>query len=145
VLPGAGSAQVGSDALGGVVNVVTHRGLFSDQPRTTALVRARGSEPGASYSQAARMRITGPRAGIEVGGGIRSIDYLTSADGRIPDSGMREENASVRGAVRSGAALLDAEYSHYAARDIGLPGFTGGAVIEGSYPLQGRCVQGRVR
>jgi hemoglobin/transferrin/lactoferrin receptor protein len=138
VLPGAGSAHVGSDALGGVVNVVTQRNLFADQPRTTAMVRARGSEPGAAYSQSGRLRIAGPHAGIEVGGGIGSTDYLTSADGRIPDSGMREENASVRGAARAGSATLDAEYSHYAARDIGLPGFTGGAVIEGSYPLQGR-------
>ena len=139
VMPGAASAQFGTDALGGVVNIVTHGSLFEDAPRVSAVLGARGSEPGGSYGQTARVRVTSPHLGLELSGGLSNLDYLP--DGRVPNSGDREEDFVARGGARLGAATLDVEHSHHAARDVGLPGFTGGAVIAGSYPLQGREAQ----
>ena len=141
VMPGAGSAQYGSDALGGVVDIVTHRSLFEDAPRMTGMIGARGAEPGGSYSQNARVRVVGPAGGFELAGGVAALDYLNTPAGRVPNSGDREEDFAARGAMKWRRATLDIEHSHHAARDVGLPGFTGGAVTAGSYPLQGRDAQ----
>ena len=141
VMPGAASAQFGTNALAGVVNVVTHRSLFADTPRGSVVLGARGSEPGGSYSENARLRFVSRNAGFEVQGGLGRLDHLRTPDGVVPNSGNREENYAVRAGTRLGAATLDVEHSHHAARDVGLPGFTGGAVIAGSYPLQGRDAQ----
>ncbi len=141
VLPGAASGQFGSDALAGVINIVTHRSLFGDTPRLTAALDARGSEPGGSYTQNARARFTSPRGGLEVSGGLGNLDHLHTPDGSVANSGDREEDFAVRGGTKWGPATFDVEHSHHAARDVGLPGFTGGAVVAGSYPLEGRDAQ----
>ena len=141
VMPGAASAQFGTNALAGVVNVITHRSLFSDTPQSSVVLGARGSEPGGSYTESARVRFLTRNAGIEVMGGLGRLDHLRTPDGIVPNSGNREDNYAVRGGARFGSASLDVEHSHHAARDVGLPGFTGGAVIAGSYPLQGRDAQ----
>jgi hemoglobin/transferrin/lactoferrin receptor protein len=141
VLPGAASAQFGTDALGGVVNIVTHRSLFADRAATSVAVGADVAEPGGARSQTAKVRVTGPRGGFEATGGFGAVDYLETPDGRVPDSGDREDHYAMRGALGVRNATIDFEHTHHAARDVGLPGFTGGAVIAGSYPLQGREAQ----
>lgn len=141
VMPGAASAQFGTNALAGVVNVITHRSLFADTPSSSVVLGARGSEPGGSYSESARLQFLSRNAGFEVLGGLGRLNHLRTPDGIVPNSGNREDNYAVRGGARFGAASLDVEHSHHAARDVGLPGFTGGAVIAGSYPLQGRDAQ----
>lgn len=141
VMPGASSAQFGTDALGGVVNVVTHRSLFADATATSITMGARAAEPGGSFSQTARLRVTAPRGGFEATGGFGAVDYLDTPSGRVPNSGDREQDYAFRGALGVRHATIDFEHTHHAARDVGLPGFTGGTVIAGSYPLQGREAQ----
>src|SRR5439155_9113936 len=69
------------------------------------------------------------------------LDCWHAPHGRIPSSRDREDDFVARAGTRFGAGALDVEHSHHGARDVGLRGFTGGAVIAGSYPLQGREAQ----
>jgi hemoglobin/transferrin/lactoferrin receptor protein len=150
LMPGASSAQHGSDALGGVVNIVTQRSLFADRATASYVLQARASEPGQSWSNSARARFAGPRMGLELSGGLGGLDHLRTALGAIPNSGHREEDFAVRGAARLGRASLDLEHAHHAVHDAGLPAFSspsasGEAVAtaasSGSYPLQRRRAQ----
>lgn len=138
LLPGATSAQFGSDAMGGVINMVTHRSLFSPEPRIGLSMTARGSDPGRSWKLSQRARWTTSRFGLEVAGGRGGLGSLVSAERRIPNSGYHDEDWSARAAYRLGDALFDYEHAHEAAYDIGLPAFDDDAGATGSYPLQGR-------
>ncbi len=69
LMPGAGGVEYGSDAMGGVVNFVTHRPLFADQRSLTLGLSARGSDPGGEFAQSTRLRWRSPMWGAEVSGG----------------------------------------------------------------------------
>ena len=144
VMPGASSAQYGSDAIGGVVNLVTHRGLFEDRPTMDFTLTARGSEPGDGNAQQLRGRIRASWCGVELGGGVGSLDALRTPEGRLPNSGYQEDNYSARGALQVGFGMVDYEHTRQAAHDVGLPafngafGFSAATGTAGVYPLQSR-------
>ena len=138
--PGAGSAQYGSDALAGVVNLVTHRSLFAATPATTLTLSGRVSEPGQEQSEYARLRVMGHNLGGELSGGLGRLQYLNTPDGRVGNSGHHEQDVTGRLAYRLGAATFDAEHSRHAAYDIGLPAFSSNSGARGEFPLQARDV-----
>jgi outer membrane receptor protein involved in Fe transport len=138
VMPGAGSAQYGSDALGGVVNFVTQRPLIEPDVRQAVTLSARASDPGGSWSQSARWRLSGPRFGLELSGGAGGQEYMRTPDGRIANSGSKERNLGGRAALRLGIATLDYERSQQRGYDIGLPAFGSRSGSAGTYPLQRR-------
>jgi len=150
LIPGAGSAQVGSDALGGVVNIVTHRSLFADHPITSLIVQARAADPGLSWSNAVGARFLGPRVGLELSGSLGGLDHLNTPRGALDNSGDREDDFGVRAAARLGRTTLDLEHTQHAVHDAGLPAFSLPVAGEapaatsgnsGSYPLQQRRAQ----
>jgi outer membrane cobalamin receptor len=138
LLPGASSAEFGSDALGGVVNLITHRTLFADSPQTSVSLTARAAEPGGSRAQHLRARMSTRHWGLDVSGGLGRLRALSTPDGDLPNSGDHEEDLTARTAVRWRGATLDYEHSHHAAYDIGLPAFGTTGASSGVYPLQGR-------
>lgn len=136
--PGASSAQYGSDAMGGVVNFVTHRSLLDSRSNATLTLQGRGSAPDGGWGQSARLRRTGPRLGWELAGGAGGLRELVTPGGREPNSGNRERNLAARLNARLGSAVLDLEHAHSAAFDIGLPAFSDTNGSTGAYPLQVR-------
>lgn len=138
--PGASSAQYGSDALAGVVNLVTHRSLFANTPAATLTLSGRFTEPGGEQNQYARLRVTGKRLGAELSGGLGRLNHLATPDGRMDNSGHHEQDLSGRLAYRLGDASFDVEHTAHAAYDIGLPAFSSNTGSRGGYPLQARDV-----
>lgn len=138
VMPGAGSAQYGSDALGGVVNFVTHRPLLTPSPRQSLSIGARASDPGAQWSQTTTWRFTGERLGLEFSGGTGRQDFMRTPDGRVANSGSHDQNLSGRATLRLGTSTLDYEHAAQRGYDIGLPAFGDAAGSHGTYPLQSR-------
>lgn len=137
VLPGAGSVRYGSNALGGVVNLVTRRPLLG--PRTATLqVSTRLMEPGAGQAGSLRGQWRGPRWGIEVAGGAGRLDALSTPAGEVPNSSYNEANASLRVVARARGTLFEAEHKHSLAHDVGLPAFNSDAGSSGTYPRRGR-------
>lgn len=129
---GAAGAQYGSDAIGGVINLVTHRPLFAAQSLLSARLSARGSEPGDDYLQSGRLAFVSPRFGAELNLGQGHQNELVTARARVPNSGSHDGDFSARAAAKLGAGTLDLEHAHHASRDVGLP------ALDGSYPLISR-------
>lgn len=136
--PGAGGAAFGSDALAGVVNLVTLRPLFAPKPSLTTSWTVRGAEPGDEGALSGRIALRSANLGAEVQGGLARVGAFVTPDGPLVNSGDREEDLSARVAARTHALSLDYEHSHHAAIDVGLPAFDGGGGATASYPLQAR-------
>lgn len=138
IQPGASSAQFGSDALGGMVDLTTHRSLLADQRRITLGLNARGTLPGEQFDESARIRCVGPGIGGEIYGSLSKLGSLATPDGPVPNSGYHGQDVSVRLQSQLGEGVFDYEHTAHASRDIGLPAFTSSAGAMARYPLQGR-------
>ena len=129
---GAAGAQHGSDAIGGVINLVTHRPLFAHQPSLSGRLSARGSEPGDQYAQSGRLKFVSPRFGAELNLGQGHQNELVTPREHVLNSGSHDADFGARTAFKLGAASLDFEHTHHAAHEVGLP------ALDGSYPLISR-------
>lgn len=138
IQPGASSAQFGSDALGGMVELSTHRSLLGPERVTTLSLNARGAVPGDNLDQSARVRCVGPVLGGEVFAGLASLRALSTPDGEVPNSGYHDQDVSVRTQAQLGQGVFDFEHTTHASRDIGLPAFTSSAGAKAEFPLQSR-------
>ena len=138
VQPGASSAQYGSDALAGVVQLRTHRSLFADAPAISLLLASRVAAPGDFYQQNARLRWMSSSAGLEVAGGLGQLGALVTPQGRVPRSGSRDQELTVHGMAQRAGWMLDGEHTRHAATDVGLPAFSSSAGAHAEYPLQAR-------
>lgn len=138
VQPGASSAQFGSDALAGVVQLRTHRSLLSDTPTTSLRVSSRASTPGDAYQQNARLRWMSHSVGLELAGGLGQLGALVTPAGRVANSGSRDQEISLRSMASFGNWSVDGEHSRHLARDIGLPAFSSSSGSHAEYPRQSR-------
>ena len=137
LMPGAGGAQFGSDALGGVVALNTHRDLLGVH-RSTLLLTGRSGGPGDERSGMARVRWMAPTFAAEMSGGLGSLGALVTPDGRVPHSSYREDEYAARLQARLGISTFDLERTRHAAHDIQLPAFNDLAGSHAEYPLQSR-------
>jgi len=137
LMPGAGGAQFGSDALGGVVELSTHRPLLGER-RAMLLLTGRSGGPGDERSGMSRLRWMTPALGAEVSAGAGALSALVTPDGRVPHSSYREDEWSARLQAKLGASWFDVERTDHAARDIQLPAFNSNAGSHAEYPLQSR-------
>jgi hemoglobin/transferrin/lactoferrin receptor protein len=138
LMPGASSTLYGSDALAGVVNLVSHRSLFSESPSSAITLSADTGEPGGLRSQNLRTAFMTRGFGIELRGNLRNVESLHTPRGEVANSGDRGQNCSGRAALALGSTVMDYEHLHMNALDIGLPAFSSDQGSIGSYPVQGR-------
>lgn len=138
VLPGAGSSQFGSSALGGAVQLISHRDLISHRPAATFTLISHAATPGGELGQTARLRVTTREIGAELSGSLGRLGHLDTPEGRLFNSGYHDQDFAGRVAAKLGDWALDLEHTRHAAYDIGLPAFnqTSGSTAE--YPLQSR-------
>jgi hemoglobin/transferrin/lactoferrin receptor protein len=138
IQPGSSSAQYGSDALGGMVGLNTHRSLIAERARTTMAISTRASAPGDQVDESARLRYVGPHVGAELFGSLSKLGSLTTPDGTVPNSGYHDQEVTGRLAARLGSGVFDYEHTTHKGYDIGLPAFTSSAGAMAMYPLQSR-------
>ncbi len=137
LMPGSGGAQFGSDAMGGVVELSTHRNLLGERA-ATLMVTGRSGGPGNERSGLARVRWMSPRFAAEMSGGVGGLDALVTPDGRVANSSYREDDYAARIQARIANSTLDFERTRHAAHDIQLPAFSDNAGSHAEYPIQSR-------
>jgi hemoglobin/transferrin/lactoferrin receptor protein len=137
LMPGAGGAVYGSDALGGVVQLNTHHDLLT-RTSSSLMMTGHSASPGEENSAMARARYTSPRFGAELLAGAGRLDALVTPDGRVPNSSYREDEFAARATARLGGSTLDLERTQHAARDVQLPAFNDTSGSHAEFPLQYR-------
>lgn len=135
---GAASTEHGTDAMGGVVDIVTRRPLLAPLNMVEGTVTSKGEEPGGAVLLSSVLRYKTPHFGIEATGGLSRLSALETANGKVDNSGYRQENYGIRGEVGFGAMNMDIQHTYGAAKDVGLPAFASPAGGSALYPLRDR-------
>jgi cytochrome c-type biogenesis protein CcmF len=125
VVRGPSSVAYGSDALGGVINIITRDGA----PAGDAMLRGRAEVGGSSAEGQRRAALElMPRIGrlsAFIASGVRRTDDLRTPEGVVPNSSFDDYNAlaNLRYELTDKTALK-AGYQLYRGRDIGIPGLS---------------------
>jgi hemoglobin/transferrin/lactoferrin receptor protein len=125
VLRGPGSVLYGSDAIGGVINIITKQAEFSGQGFTL------GGAVNLAYGTAAQDKRGGfelsgadERYTFRLSGSAADVSNYSSAEGEVPNSGM--EQRDLAGSMRfllTDRSFLRAEVQLVQTRDVGFPGY----------------------
>jgi hemoglobin/transferrin/lactoferrin receptor protein len=125
VLRGPASVLYGSDALGGVINIITKQSDFEPQGfKWSGLLS--GDYGTAADSQRYRAEIggAGARASFRLGGTFFSAEDYESPEGIVPNSGMESTSGDAHARfLLSDRSLLRADLEVFRGNDIGFPGF----------------------
>ena len=125
VLRGPASVLYGSDALGGVINIITKQADFEPQGvKWSGLLS--GDYGTAADSQRWRAEVggAGPRASFRLGGTFFTAEDYESPEGIVPNSGMESTSGDAHARfLLSDRSLLRADVEVFRGKDIGFPGF----------------------
>jgi len=138
ILRGPASVLYGSDALGGIVNIVTRRPPF---PQSGLAVRGsvastyRTVNEGRAFS--GDVRVTGSRVGLRLGGTWRDAGNFDSPEGEVVNSSAEtlDVGADVDIRVADGQHVR-LEAQRFRADDVGIAGTSG--TFTGSFPFTDR-------
>ncbi|MGD8441702.1 MAG: TonB-dependent receptor, partial [Holophagae bacterium] len=151
VLRGPASVQYGSDAIGGVVNIITRQpDLGAEDFKIHGNVSYEYGTASDSQNGQIRVRGAGKRMGFTLGGSIRDADDYTAADGAhederytqytleddtVPNSGAKQTAFDGAFSILTGdqgVFKVNAEFVR--TEDIGFPGFALDSGIEIYFP-----------
>lgn len=125
VLRGPASVLYGSDAMGGVINIITRPPPFG--PERMRLTGSLGVEYGsAADSRRSRAEVSGagPGTSFRLGVSEFSANSYRSPEGVVPNSGMRQRSADAGLRVLLGnSSLLRVSTEVVRTSDIGFPGY----------------------
>jgi hemoglobin/transferrin/lactoferrin receptor protein len=138
VIRGPASVLYGSDAIGGVVNIITERPPVPEQGlEVGGRLEPRFSTADDQESGFAEAWVATPDFSLSVNGSLRDAENFESADGDVPNSAAETQSVNAKAEVRPADGhriLLD--YQRFRGDDVGVPG-TGG-VFTGSFPFTDR-------
>ena len=125
VVRGPASVLYGSDAIGGVINIITRQQAFG-QDRLTLSGGVDYEYGSAAKSHRGGLELNGAatRATFHLGAGYFEANDYTSPEGEVPNSGMTQK--SVDGNVRfllGAAGVLRFDVQSTRTSDVGFPGY----------------------
>lgn len=135
---GPASVLYGTDAIGGIVNLITR------SPRVPADGRVYGGGVRTEYDSAAEGRtvagdvhVASPGWTLFLDGSVREFDDYESPEGLVPSSGAETDafHAELESRIADGHSV-ELDYQRFRGSDIGVPGTDG--VFTGSYPATDR-------
>lgn len=124
VLKGPISSLYGSGSIGGVVNIVTRQGRFSERPARYTGFSVRVGDNPSGYDSFLHARIEDARSHLFASQSWRDRSSYTDGTGsKVENSQFQDRESRLRGAWRAGEAwTFDANLQHFEGRDIGIPG-----------------------
>jgi hemoglobin/transferrin/lactoferrin receptor protein len=138
ILRGPASVLYGTDALGGIVNLITTRPPVAAQGVDVGLrLRSGYSTVDAGRELTADAHVAGSSTSLRVAGTWREADNFDSPDGEVLNSGAAslDLSAGLEWTPKAGHTL-GVDLQRFRATDVGVPGTTG--VFTGFYPSTDR-------
>jgi len=138
ILRGPASVLYGSDALGGIVNIVTRKPPHPSQGLETGgsfTSRYSSVDDGRTFS--GDLRLATPRFSLRFGGSWREAENYSSPEGTVVNSGAESLDLSADAEYRlTDEQALTLKLQRFDADDVGLPGTSG--VFTGFFPSTDR-------
>jgi len=138
VIRGPASVLYGSDAIGGVVNIITEQPPVPERGvEVGGRLRPRFSTADDQEAGFAEGWIATPRFSLSVNGSLRDAEDFESPEGDVPNSEAETESVNAKAEVRPGEGhrvVLD--YQRFRGDEVGVPGT--GDVFTGSFPFTDR-------
>lgn len=123
VIRGAASTLYGTGATGGVVNVVSGEGRFSDRPRLHGSFGSGYSSVNDGGSGSLALEASDLRWFLRLRGSMRGARDAQTPAGMLRDSRFHDRSVSANAGVRLAASHeLRARYQRFDATDVGIPG-----------------------
>jgi hemoglobin/transferrin/lactoferrin receptor protein len=138
ILRGPASVLYGTDALGGIVNIITTRPSFASEG-FDAGIRARSgySTVDGGREVSGDAHLSGTSTSLRVAGTWREAENFNSPEGEVLNSGARSVDLGVGLTWEPADGHRFAlELQRFRAKDVGVPGTTG--VFTGRYPFTDR-------
>ncbi len=129
VIKGASSSLYGSGAMGGVVNITTKSGQYTDKYKIDGNIASAYNSVNNLFKRKLSLNISGKKFYTRVSGALRDADNIETPKGTIENSQFADKNLS----VVAGYKIVDnhelvLRYQKFWANDVGVPG---GAVFPG--------------
>ncbi|MCJ8499755.1 TonB-dependent receptor [Desulfatitalea alkaliphila] len=143
VLKGPVSALYGSGAIGGVVNVITRKGRFSDTTEAGGTVTSVYKSNPDGFGTHAGLMLNNPRFWVYGSGNLRDYDSYKDGTGTvIPNSRFKDYGGALKAGFKwNPLNHTQIQYQHHEGAEIGIPG-TGEAslpaVADVTYPRTSR-------
>ncbi len=124
VLKGPISSLYGSGSMGGVVNVITKKGHFSDSRDSHARLGVSGGSNPGGYNVFGSAWMNSPDFWLYASGGKRDYDSYENGDGNeIPNSQFDDYNVNMKmGYKWNDCNVTEANIQYHEGKDIGIPG-----------------------
>ncbi len=123
VIKGAASTLYGSGAMGGVVNITTRQGLFTDGLRVRGKLHT--GYQSANQAQTGHLSVTASaeRWYMKASGSLRNAENVKTPEGILDNSQFSDQNISLSGGIRIAQNQdLKIQIQHFDAEDVGIPG-----------------------
>lgn len=146
VLKGPVSALYGSGSIGGVVNIITKTGTFSDTPRWHGGASVSGGSNPFGASVSTSLGYSTDSAWIHGSVSARDHDDYLDGDGdRVENSQYADKAGSLAGALKwNGEHMTKVSVAAAEARDVGIPGTGTAPLPTGAYVTLTRNTSKRV-
>lgn len=123
VIKGAQSSLYGTGAMGGIVNIITKDGHFSDKPYLEGSTGSGFSTANSFFSGHGEVKAGSKKWYLRLGGTYGNADDVRTPEGEMPNSQFSYNNITTRlGYKPFKNHTLGLQYQHYQASDVGIPG-----------------------
>ncbi|MFO8236474.1 MAG: TonB-dependent receptor [Bacteroidales bacterium] len=123
VIKGTSSSLYGTGAMGGIVNFISKRGSFTDEPYVVGALETEFQTVNELYGQKFAAEGGNDFAHFRIGGKIRKASNLKTPQGVLPNSQFEDHNISLNVGLKTfeNQTLL-VQFQRFSANDVGLPG-----------------------
>ncbi len=123
VIKGAQSSLYGTGAMGGIVNIITKDGHFSDTPYLSGSVGSGLASANYLFSGHGEVKTGSKKWYLRLGGTYGNADDIRTPDGKMPNSQFTYNNITTRlGYKPHKNHVFGIQYQRYQASDVGIPG-----------------------
>lgn len=125
VIKGAQSSLFGSGAMGGIVNMITKDGYFSDKSYLHGNATAGYASVNNSHSEYLSLNAGGKRWYVKVNGSYGHANDVKTPEGILPNSGFTTNNLGAKlGFKLADNHILKLQFQRNWSKDVGIPGGT---------------------
>jgi len=123
VIKGAQSSLYGSGAMGGIINIITRDGHFSDKPYLSGNIGSGFASANKLFSGHADLNSGSEKWYLRLSGTYSSADDIRTPEGEMPNSQYSYNNITGKLGIKPfDNHLFRIQFQRYQANDVGIPG-----------------------